>query len=59
MMKQILYNVNKCEVTFHIKINEGKGLDFTSYIIVCGLFNIDFNLSLPHQVCLCSYHENF
>ena len=30
MTKQLLQNINKCGVTFRIKMNEGKGFDFTS-----------------------------
>ena len=30
MTKQLLQNINKCGVTFCIKMNEGKGFDFTS-----------------------------
>ena len=30
MIKQLLENINKCGVTFRIRLNEGKGFDFTS-----------------------------
>ena len=30
MTKQLLQNINKCGVTFRIKMHEGKGFDFTS-----------------------------
>ena len=34
MTKQLLQNINKCGVTFRIKMNEGKGFNFTS--LTCG-----------------------
>ena len=30
MTKQLIQNINKCGVTFRIKMNEGKGFDYTS-----------------------------
>ena len=40
MIKQLLENINKCEITFRIKLNEGKGFDFTSFAKAIGWLSI-------------------
>ena len=47
MTKQLLQNINKCGVTFRIKMNEGKGFDFTS---LTGGDNLKLLSKLPNYL---------